>query len=64
MDLVSLLLTLVVVFAVAWLAKYVIDTFFPEPIRMVAYILVGVLLLIVLLRLFVGPITVPIWRAH
>jgi O-antigen/teichoic acid export membrane protein len=64
MDLVSLLLTLVIMFAVAWLAKYVIDTFFPEPIRMIAYVLIGVLLLLVLLRMFVGPVTVPLWKVH
>jgi O-antigen/teichoic acid export membrane protein len=62
MDLLSVLLTLVVVFAIAWLAKYVIDTFFPEPIRMVAYILIGVILLLIILRLFVGPVAIPVWR--
>jgi|Kansoi200Nextera_1026148.scaffolds.fasta_scaffold02523_2 hypothetical protein len=64
MDLISLLLILVVMFAIAWLAKYVIDTFFPEPVRMVAYLVVGVILLIVILRLFVGPVSVPLWRTH
>jgi O-antigen/teichoic acid export membrane protein len=64
MDLLSVLLTLVVVFAIAWLAKYVIDTFFPEPIRMVAYILIGVLLLLIILRVFVGPVTIPLWRVR
>ncbi|HME96777.1 MAG TPA: hypothetical protein VKN16_21455 [Methylomirabilota bacterium] len=64
MDLLSVLLTLVVVFVIAWLAKYVIDTFFPEPIRMVAYILIGVLLLLIILRVFVGPVTIPLWRVR
>ena len=43
-----ILLFIVVVFALAWLAKYVIDTFFPVPIRMPALLLIGVILLIII----------------
>lgn len=59
MDLISLLIAVLVLVIVAWGAKYVIDTFFPEPIRMVAMIVVGILLLLVILRWFVGPVVVP-----
>jgi hypothetical protein len=63
MDLISLLIAVLILVIIAWVAKYVIDSFFPEPIRMVALIVVGILLLLIVLRWFVGPVTVP-WPAH
>ena len=44
-----ILLYIVILFAVAYIAKWVIDSFFPEPIRMPALLIVGVILLIVIL---------------
>jgi hypothetical protein len=43
------LLMLVVLFAIGFLAKWVIDTFFPAPIHAPALLIVGVILLIVLI---------------
>lgn len=43
------LLFVVVVFAVGWLAKWVIDTFFPAPLHTPASLIVGVILLIVVI---------------
>ena len=48
-----ILLWLVILFALAWVAKYIIDAFFPEPIRMPALLLVGVVLLIVVIMMIV-----------
>jgi hypothetical protein len=42
------LLFVVVVVALAFAAKYVVDTFFPAPLHTPALLLVGVILLIVL----------------
>ena len=46
-----ILLYIVVIFVVAWLAQYIIQTFFPEQIRMPAMLLVGALLLIAVILL-------------
>lgn len=48
-----ILLYIVVIFAVAWLAQWVIQNFFPEPVRTPAMLLVGVLLLILVILLIV-----------
>ena len=49
MDVISLLVWIVIIFALAWCAYYVIPTFFPEPVRTPALLLVGVVLLIIIL---------------
>ena len=49
MDVISLLVWIVIIFALAWCAYYVITTFFPEPVRTPALLLVGVVLLIIIL---------------
>jgi hypothetical protein len=47
-ELIWLLVAIVVLIAVAWGAKYVIDTFFPPPIHTPALLVVGLILLIFL----------------
>ena len=42
----ALLLWIVIIFAIGWLAHWVIVTFLPEPVRTPAMLLVGVILLI------------------
>jgi hypothetical protein len=53
-------LALLLVIALAWTAKYIIDTFFPANLQMPASFIVGVLLILVLvvllLRLFPGVV--------
>jgi len=48
------LLWLVILFAIGFLAKWVIDSFFPEPIRTPALLVVGVTLLIVVVMLLLN----------
>ena len=48
-----ILLWLVILFALAWVAKYIIDSFFPEPLRTPALLLVGVVLLIIVVMMIV-----------
>ena len=52
-----ILLWIVVLFAIGWVAKWVIDSFFPEPVRTPALLLVGVLLLIIVVMMILrgGP---------
>lgn len=66
MDLLGLLVFLLVVFLLAYLAYYVIETFLPEPVRMVSKVIVGVILLIVILQLLVGGVKWPVfqWAPH
>lgn len=52
--LVGILIWLVVVFAIAWIAHWVVTTYFPEPLRTPALLVVGVLLLIALLYTIIG----------
>jgi hypothetical protein len=59
MDLLGVLVFFLVVFLVAYLAHYVIETFLPEPIRMVCKIVVGVILLIVIVQFLVGGVNWP-----
>ena len=59
MDLLGLLVFLLVVFLLAYLAYYVIETFLPERVRMVSKVIVGVILLIVILQLLVGGVKWP-----
>lgn len=47
-----ILLGIVVLFAIAWLAKWIIDSFFPEPVRTPALLIVGVILLILVVMMF------------
>lgn len=53
MTVLSAILFLAIVAAAAYVAHWVITTFFPEPVRTPALILVGVVLLIVLVSQFV-----------
>lgn len=52
MTLIDLLILLCIVVGIGWVAHWLITTFFPEPIRMIALMVVGVLLLIFLLSQF------------
>ena len=52
MTLASILVFLVIFAVVAYLAYYVITSFFPEPARTPALAIVGILLLLVLLWQF------------
>lgn len=53
-ELVGVLVFFLIVFLVAYLAHYVINHFLPEPIRMVALIVVGVILLLVIIQFLIG----------
>lgn len=50
MSIVSLLLTVVIILAVAYGAFWIIDRSFPAPINMIAKLIVGVIALVVLLQ--------------
>ena len=50
----ALLITVLIVALVAYVAVYVIRTMLPEPVRMIAMAIVGVILLLVLLGLVAG----------
>lgn len=50
----SVLLWIVVIFAIAYVAHWVITTYFPEPIRTPALLIVGVILLILVVSMLVG----------
>jgi hypothetical protein len=54
MDLINLLVYILIFGCVVWLAFWVIGQAFPQPIQMVAKIVVGVIALIVLLGYFLG----------
>jgi hypothetical protein len=47
-SLVFVLLAVVLVLVIAYVAKYVVDQFFPAPLHMPVLLLVGVILLLVL----------------
>jgi len=51
MTLLHLLLIIVVIVALGWLAHWLITSFFPEPVRMPALLVVGLLLLLAVLTL-------------
>lgn len=55
-SLLYVLIVLVCLGAVAWLAKWIIDGFFPEPIRTPATVVVGVILLILVIYLMLNLI--------
>ncbi len=46
-----MLISIIILVVVGLLAYWIITTFFPEPIRMVALVIVGILLLIGLLNI-------------
>jgi hypothetical protein len=47
---IGVLIVLVLIFIAAWLAKWIIDTFFAgSPVAMPAYVIVGLFLLIILI---------------
>jgi hypothetical protein len=48
-ELILILIALVIIVAVAWGAKYVIENFFPPALHMPALLIVGLILLIALL---------------
>ena len=52
MTIVSLLILILVVVAIGCLAYWIVNKFFPEPMRMIALAVVGVLLLLVVLYQF------------
>ena len=52
MTIVSLLILILVIVAIGCLCYWVITKFFPEPMRMIALAVVGVLLLLVVLFQF------------
>ena len=45
------ILWIVVIFALAWLCHWIITTYFPEPVRTPALLLLGVVLLILVIFL-------------
>ena len=47
-GLIGLLIWLVIIVAVIWIAFWIIDQAFPEPIRMVAKVVVGLIGLLIL----------------
>lgn len=53
-NLIFVLVTLVLVLAIGYAAKYIIDTFFPLPLHMPMLLLVGVILLLVLVWAITG----------
>ena len=53
------LFALVLIIAIAFVCHWVITTFFPEPIRLVALIIVGVIALYYLIMLFNGGVQLP-----
>jgi hypothetical protein len=48
-NLILVLIALVILVALAWAAKYIIDTFFPPAVHTPALLITGLILLIVLL---------------
>ena len=52
MTIIELLLLVVVLIVIGLVAYWIITKFFPEPARMIALFIVGVLLLIVLIGAF------------
>lgn len=53
-GLIAVLIWAIVIFIIAYVAYYVITTFFPEPIKTPALLIVGLLLLLVILYAFLG----------
>lgn len=52
--LIGILIWVIVLLIIAYVAYYIINTFFPEPIRTPALLVVGLLLLLVILYAIVG----------
>jgi hypothetical protein len=48
-----ILLWIIVFFAIAWIAHWVITNFLPEPVRTPALMIVGVILLIIIVLMLV-----------
>lgn len=48
-TLIWIIIALAVLAGVAYVAKWIIDTFLPEPVRVIALLIVGVVLLILLI---------------
>jgi len=59
-SLFALIIALVVIFIVGYVAKWLIDTYFPPPIQTPALVIVGLLLLLVLLYVLVGHLGVSL----
>lgn len=63
MTVIQLLVFLVAFAIVAYLAYWIISKFFPEPVRMPAFAIIGVILLLVLLSQFLPEASnYRIWR--
>ncbi len=63
MTVLSLLLLILGILVVGTICYWVITKFFPEPMRMLALAVVGILLLLVLLsQFFPGAAGLRIWR--
>lgn len=63
MDLVSILVLLLVVAVIAFVAFWVIGQMgLPDPINLVARVIVGVILLLVLLGMFTGHVPLGSFR--
>lgn len=57
------IITIIIFFAVAFFAYWIITRFFPEPIKTPALVVMGVILLIILLSQFVpGLAEYHIWH--
>jgi len=48
-DIVYLLILIVILLVIAYVAKYIVDNFFPAPLHLPILALVGIILLLVLL---------------
>jgi len=62
-NLVWVLLAVVIVIVVAYAAKYVVDSFFPQPLHMPVLVLIGVILLLVLVWALTGHFGVLLYPA-
>jgi len=63
MTVTSILIFLVVFAVIAYLAYWIVTSFFPEPARTPALAIIGILLLLVLLsQVFPGAAEYRIWR--
>lgn len=63
MTLITLLLLILGILVVGSLAYWIITKFFPEPMRMLALAVVGIILLLVLLsQFFPGAASLHVWK--
>ncbi len=63
MTLIDFIIVLAAVAIIAFVAHYIITTFFPEPVKTPALLVVGIILLIILVAYFLpGAAQYRIWR--